>query len=644
MNRSSTTVQGVKCAWTRVGHRRQATLRRRSFSTQLQWLTRRRFSRSRPAFLLVLVTMVIVLATLAMLNFSRAMLISNETAHISGGQLQSRMCAESGAQAARLFLSYPHAQRLALGGTWNNFSFQARNVLPDASPQRRGNYSLVAPALDDDGSYSGLRYGLQNESAKLNLNMVLHLEQVLESVGYGRFDTEAMDAEGLASLGLSSSRSPAGGLGVSAAVAMLRSLPGMTADIADAILDWLDSDDEVRTSGAEADYYATLQPAYQPANGPLESIEQLLLVRGVTPQLLYGYDENRNGVLDFGEQQMMSLGRQPGALPGQINAAALSPDYIPPPPLGLAAYLTLHSEERNTTQDGQPRINLNSSDLQQLYTDLSDALGNETWASFIVAYRLSGSPPTTAKSPLQTLASMSTGIPLEEDQAETGDAAAELAAAADQLTPTSTWTVENLSNFDLSSQGQVQIRQVLDLLIGLVRSGDGSNRQIYQSPFGTEPSQWSESLPILMDKLTTIENPTIQGRLNIMECPRELLRCLPGFDDDLVNQVLAARSDGSNSPSRQFETWLLEEGYLTIDQMRALHPLITCSGDVFRAQVVGYIEGTASFSRIETVINAAGQTPELRFFRRMDHLGRGFSIDVLGRRPDAALTTGMFAR
>ena len=35
-------------------------------------------------------------------------------------------------------------------------------------------------------------------------------------------------------------------------------LPGMTEDVADAILDWLDTDDEPRELGAEIEYYSGL--------------------------------------------------------------------------------------------------------------------------------------------------------------------------------------------------------------------------------------------------------------------------------------------------------------------------------------------------------------------------------------------------
>ena len=92
---------------------------------------------SRRAFLLILVMIVVAMASLAALNFSRSMLVAHETSRLSGGRLQARMCAESGAQAVRLFLAYPSLTRLEMGGTWSNDMFYARNVIPDSNPARR---------------------------------------------------------------------------------------------------------------------------------------------------------------------------------------------------------------------------------------------------------------------------------------------------------------------------------------------------------------------------------------------------------------------------------------------------------------------------------------------------------------------------
>ena len=146
----------------------------------------------------------------------------------------------------------------------------------------------------------------------------------------------------------------------------------------------------------------------------------------------------------------------------------------------------------------------------------------------------------------------------------------------------------------------------------------------------------ANSTPLLMDYLTTVSAPAIPGRINIMECPQEILRGIPGLNDEIVDQILEARVDGSDSPTRQFETWLAVEGLLTMDEMRAVLPLVTCGGDVFKAQIIGYIEGDAAFSRIEAIVSGAGDVPNILFFRRMDHLGRGFDIPTHGQRFDVA--------
>ena len=64
--------------------------------------------------------------------------------------------------------------------------------------------------------------------------------------------------------------------------------------VADAILDWIDPDDAPRPFGAEADYYQGLAVPYAPRNGVPQCLEELLLVRGVTRDLLFGADANFN--------------------------------------------------------------------------------------------------------------------------------------------------------------------------------------------------------------------------------------------------------------------------------------------------------------------------------------------------------------
>lgn len=54
----------------------------------------------------------------------------------------------------------------------------------------------------------------------------------------------------------------------------------------DAIADWRDEDNDKRLQGAEKFEYLYLKKPYDCKNGPFESLEELLLVKGMTPELL----------------------------------------------------------------------------------------------------------------------------------------------------------------------------------------------------------------------------------------------------------------------------------------------------------------------------------------------------------------------
>ncbi len=62
--------------------------------------------------------------------------------------------------------------------------------------------------------------------------------------------------------------------------------------IVEALIDWIDEDDEaLGFGGAESSYYQGLETPYAPRNGPMEFIEELLLVRGISPEMYHGTEE-----------------------------------------------------------------------------------------------------------------------------------------------------------------------------------------------------------------------------------------------------------------------------------------------------------------------------------------------------------------
>ena len=63
--------------------------------------------------------------------------------------------------------------------------------------------------------------------------------------------------------------------------------------IADSILDWRDKDNLHRFNGAEDDYYLTLSPPYECKDDFFDSVEELILVKGMTEEILYGTENTQ---------------------------------------------------------------------------------------------------------------------------------------------------------------------------------------------------------------------------------------------------------------------------------------------------------------------------------------------------------------
>ncbi len=63
---------------------------------------------------------------------------------------------------------------------------------------------------------------------------------------------------------------------------------GLPIDLADTIIDWVDIDDSRFPYGAESEYYMTYSPPYEAKNAAMDSINELLMVKGITPEIYYG--------------------------------------------------------------------------------------------------------------------------------------------------------------------------------------------------------------------------------------------------------------------------------------------------------------------------------------------------------------------
>lgn len=191
---------------------------------------------------------------------------------------------------------------------------------------------------------------------------------------------------------------------------------------------------------------------------------------------------------------------------------------------------------------------------------------------------------------------------------------------------------------DQNPQGRVN--GVLELIDGSFTASVNGQDVTFQSPLTSSPVQMALYLPMLMDKVTSVDATMLPGRININEAPREILSGLPGMSSDILDKLVESRAQSADTENRKFETWPMLEGIITLQQMKTIAPLITAGGDVMRVQSVGYFEQSAGYARTEAVIDGSGAVPIIVLYRKLDHLGRGFSQSTLGQRA-AGMGTGM---
>jgi len=146
-------------------------------------------------------------------------------------------------------------------------------------------------------------------------------------------------------------------------------LPGMDEDLAAAIVDWRTplTDDEGNPTttadgsqvGAYDGFYQQQTPAYEAAHRPFQSVEELLLVQGMTPELLYGTSE-RPLRLTPTERFRMDLSQ---------DFAPANPEDVP-----LIDLVTVAADSRDLASDLEPRLEFTTTNLDAL-RERADALG-----------------------------------------------------------------------------------------------------------------------------------------------------------------------------------------------------------------------------------------------------------------------------
>ncbi len=294
---------------------------------------------------LILPVVLVVLLLLSLLSASYSFHVqADHSAGMAMSQrLQCRLAAESGVQAVRHLLRserdnpqawYHNPARFDQALVWSPKATEENigrgELNEDLEDSIAYRFSIVADNPLDDETL--VRYGITDESAKLNINFATE-EQLLRLIA-------PLVTDG---------REPL--------------------EIVHAIMDWRDTDDEKREFGAESVYYGTLPTPHRAKNAPFETVEELLMVKGMTGQLLYGEDYDRNGLLTPNEDD------------GETSFPMDNADGFLE--RGLLPYITVYTHDFNVSNDNKPRIYM-FTDAAKIRPRLEEAFNDQQVVDFLI--------------------------------------------------------------------------------------------------------------------------------------------------------------------------------------------------------------------------------------------------------------------
>ena len=457
----------------------------------------------------------VALLSLLVVGVLHAVSMELRVAKNYGDTIQAHYLALAGVEKAKAVLFHDAKERKTSKVNHSKSVYNAPDQFRDVV-LGRGQFSVIRQGSSSDGQ--GLIYGVSDEESRLNVNRASSEE--------------------------------------------LAKLPNIPPETVAAIIDYRDRDNSVTQGGAESEEYAALQPPYLPRNGPFRTLRELLLVRGISRQLLVGEDANFNGLLDDEEDDGTSSD-PPDNRDGYLDA-------------GWAGFLTIDSGTRNVNAAGEARVNVQNAEesalaaVEGLSTDIAKA---------IVQSR--------GENRLESIADLlEVRAPVPANQRRTPP-------------PTSNQPAGRGGSGRTPTQAQ----------------GQGTPQTPPpQQPTG--PPLIDEQLLITIgDDVTTQSSMEQPGLVNVNSASLEVLMCLPGLTRELAQAVINQRESSGYFANT---AGLLKVTGITRAIFKQLAPRITARSETFRIMSEGTVKSSGARKRMQVVVRVGNYFVDTLYCREDD--------------------------
>lgn len=558
---------------------------------------KKRKARPRRGVALVIVLVVVMLLGLAAYGYNHQMVNAYQLSRQHNERAQARLAAVSGIEAMLAVAELPLRvrDRQLVEGRLFRQSIEGtlgEAVVAGVGESEAWSYAIVSPVLGGGGVQgsvvgdSAWRFGLTNESGKINVGMLRrqersfpgHAKRVL--LGLPGATAEGVD-EFLSAHGfVDGTTGPRGGVVGGAGLVAERSRGG-----------------ERSSPGAATALMAKLW-----TGGDWDHNERLSGLERMTSAAAEGGDGARLGT----------------ALPsgGGGGGDRDRPEFSGSAGSAWRNYVTFHSGRRNVNRDGRPRIDLNSRDLRGLHRALV-SIWPRAWADYVILARQHALSPA----PIAAQGSQAGAVTGLEGSGS------------------------GMPEIDFSKAPVTTLVTPLDLIgtevrIPVVpRAGDAPSG----SPPGSGVRERRVSSPFLggadlvplVDDVATDALGVVHGQIDINSAPLEVLMSIPGMAPSVAEKLVQARGSvgadggaGGEDASRTI-AWPVVRGVASLVSLRQWYPWITVGGDCYSGQSIGYRDSRSPIFRTTFVVDARSGVAKVARFQHWHGWGGGFAPESL---------------
>lgn len=329
---------------------------------------------------------------------------------------------------------------------------------------------------------------------------------------------------------------------------------------------------------------------------PYRTVRDLARVPGMTPDLLYGAaDLNATETVDSG-----------------IAADAAGTQQNVP---GLIDLLTVYSIDKNTDASGNARVNINNADGQEL----TQIQGNNNQPVFSQGEK----DALVQQREFDSIGNLIDATAVTEQVFDN---------ISERISVESSEEEEDIVNINTADAEQLQTLDGIDEGIAARiidhRNSQGNFQnvdQLKEVRLITEQEFGS-----IVDQLTTTDDATVSGLININTAPQEILQLLPGMDADKAQAIISRRESEPEDNQRAdalaeagiegnpFEniSQLLEVEGIDMDTFRQIAELVTYRSHGFLIEVDGVDNLGKTVASCVGVLDRTGERIVTKYWRQ----------------------------